>query len=214
MQRTIVSRVNELLLADAVAARTLLSEQGLTHIEPYLGSARSMSEAAARTGSSLRRTFYWTTRLCEVGLVRARREIRRGGRPIRLYQAVADSFRVRAEKLPVGLFESMMTDLNRGLIRSYEAAHPEVVFDSDVCVHRGAHESGVVVERSVARGAANAPSDALQSSFTTRLSPGDAARLRVELAELRDRWISRGSAAPSGHPAYLTVLTLTPLISE
>lgn len=94
-------------VTDPRAVKLLLSEQAMTYLEPYLGAPRSIGEAADRIGRTVQRTHYWTRRMLDVGLVEVVSTSRRAGRPIRRYQAVADSFRISATSLPVGLFESM-----------------------------------------------------------------------------------------------------------
>lgn len=201
-------------VTDPRTIKVLLSEQGLTYLEPYLEAACSMGQAAERTGRTIQRTHYWTRRLHDVGLVDVRATTRRPGRPIRRYQAVADSFRIPAQALPVGLFDSMTTVLNRALVRSFETAHPEIVYGGDVAIHRARNASGIVIERTTPAAGDNGPPDALQCSFTTRLGPADAAQLRAELAQLRDRWSAKTEPPTSGHPVYLSMLALAPLADD
>lgn len=198
-------------VTDPRAIRALLSEQAVNYLEPYLGATRSIGEAANQIGRTIQRTHYWTHRLLEVGLVEVRATVPRAGRPVRRYQAVADSFRITARALPVGLFESMMIVLNRALVRSFEAAYPGITYGGDLLIHRGRNASGIIVDRLPPAGADDGPADALLCSFTTRLSPDDAARLRAELAELRDRWCAKTIPRTDGQPLYLSVLAVTPL---
>lgn len=202
-----------MVIRDARRAAVLLTDQGMTYLAPYLGASRSIGEVARSTGTSLQRTFYWTMRLHEVGLIQVAATEARAGRPIRRYRAVADSFRVPADVLPLGWFDSLVTRLNRAMVRSYEAVHPAIVIDSDVWIHRGAHASGLTIER-VSRVKQVEPPDALHSSFTARLSPEDASEFRAELAELRDRWVARAACDSSGFATYLAMLALAPLAQD
>lgn len=201
----------EITVTDPRAVKVLLSEQAVTYLEPYLGTDRSIGEAAERIGRSVQRTHYWTRRMLDVGLVEVVHTSRRAGRPIHRYQAVADSFRISAQSLPVGLFESMLTTLNRALVRSFEAAYPDIAYGGDVLIRPAQNASGTILDRVAPDGSSDGPPDALQCSFTTRLSPDDAAQLRVELGELRDRWSAKTGHRASGQPLYLSVLALTPL---
>ncbi len=199
---------------DPKAIKVLLSEQALTYLEPYLGATRSIGEAAERIGRTLQRTHYWTHRLAAVGLLEVRGTVPRAGRPIRRYQAVADSFRIRAQSLPVGLFESMIAVPNRALVRAFQSTYPDVAYGADVWIHPGPGASGIILDRRLPDAAEEGPDDALLCSFTTRLTPDDARQLRTELAELRDRWTSKDSPRSSGHPLYLSFLALTPLSDD
>ncbi|MGH3448636.1 MAG: hypothetical protein ACRDP4_13535 [Nocardioidaceae bacterium] len=204
----------EMFVTDPRTIKVLLSEQALTFLEPYLGATRSISQAAERTGRSLQRTHYWTRRLHDVGLIEVRETALRPGLSIRRYQAIADSFRVPAHVLPVGLFDSMMTVLSRALVHSFETAHPEIAYGGDVSIHRARNASGIVIERTTPEVDDDGPADALQCSFTTRLAPEDAAQLRTELAQLRDRWSGKTEPVASGHPVYLSMLALAPLADD
>jgi DNA-binding transcriptional ArsR family regulator len=55
---------------------------------------RSLTDLQHLTGASLAKLHYHVTRLLDAGLLRVSRERARGGRPIRLFRAVARSFLV------------------------------------------------------------------------------------------------------------------------
>lgn len=99
-------------------------------------------------------------------------------------------------------------------MRSFEAAYPDIAYGGDVLIHPAQNASGTILDRVAPDGSRDGPPDALQCSFTTRLSPDDAAQLRAELDELRDRWSAKSGNRTSGQPSYLSVLALTPLSDD
>lgn len=79
-------------VADPRAARLLADPSWRLWIEPFLGRASGIAEAAARLDRPLDAVRYRVRRMHELGLLEIIGERRRAGRPVRLYRTVADGF--------------------------------------------------------------------------------------------------------------------------
>ena len=78
---------------------------------------RSLTDLQRLTGQTLPKLHYHVTRLLAAGLLRVSRAQARGGRPIRLFQAVAESFLVPQEFLGELPGEAMAAEL-RNLLQA------------------------------------------------------------------------------------------------
>lgn len=200
-------------VTDPKAVKVLMAEQAGLYLEAYLGQTRSVSEAADHVERSVQRVHYWTRRFLDVGLVEVVEVVQRPGRPIRRYRCIADEFVIPAVALPPGTFEAQMQEMNRGLTWAFTRNFPELVHGGDLRIHRTEPSAaGITYDRGVAGG--DVPEDAIQSSFTMRLSRAEAARLRAELTALRDRWIAIGAERGAGRAAYLSVVAIAPMPDE
>lgn len=200
-------------ISDPRTVKLLLAERAGRYLEAYLGSVRSVSEAAAHVERSLQRTHYWTRRFLDAGLVEAVEVVRRKGRPIQRYSCVADEFVIPAKALPPGTFEAQMQELHRGLTGAFERSYPDLVYGGDLHIHRAdPSNAGITYDRAGPDG--DLPKDAVQSSFTMRLTRAEASRLREELMALRDRWIAIGAERGGDRTAYLSVVAVAPLPEE
>jgi DNA-binding transcriptional ArsR family regulator len=108
------------VVRDPAAARWLLRPSVLRRIEPFLGRARSVSEAAAVTGEKPNTVLRRVARLQQLGLVEVVETVRRAGRPIRRYRTTADVFFVPFEATGADDLEGAMAErdaYHEGLLR-------------------------------------------------------------------------------------------------
>ncbi len=197
-------------ISDAHVVKLLLAEEAGRYLDAYMGRVRSVSEAAVQVERSMQRTHYWTQRFQDAGLVEVAEVIRRKGRPIRRYRCVADEFVIPAKALPPGTFEAQMQEINRGLTSAFARSYPDLVYGGDLHIRRTSPtDVGITYDRAASEG--DLPEDAVQSSFTMRLTRHEARQLRDELIELRDRWIAIGAGRDADRTAYLSVVAVAPV---
>ena len=82
----------ELRVETPEAARRLLEPATLKVLSPFVGRSRAASEVARELRVPLNTLLYQLNRLLEVGLIEVVGEVRRAGRAMKRYQAVADTF--------------------------------------------------------------------------------------------------------------------------
>lgn len=68
-------------------ARLLSDAAALRHLKPFMGRTRSVSQAAREIGVSTERMMYRVRQFEKAGLLTPAGEVRRAGRPMRLYHA-------------------------------------------------------------------------------------------------------------------------------
>lgn len=98
------------VITDPHAAAALMDPEKLRHIAPFIGTEKSVSEAANEIGERPNTTLKRVRRFVELGLIRVAREAPRAGRAIKLYRSVAQVYFVPfeatgAESLEAGLAE-------------------------------------------------------------------------------------------------------------
>jgi DNA-binding transcriptional ArsR family regulator len=95
---------------DEEAARWLLRPASVRQIEPFLGVASSVSEAAEATGEKPNTVLRRVQRLRRLGLLEVAETIARRGRPIRRYRTTAEVFFVPFEATGADTLESVMAE--------------------------------------------------------------------------------------------------------
>lgn len=81
-----------LVVRDPAAARYLVRPSGLRQLEPFLGTARSVSEAAAVTREKPNTVLRRVARLQRLGLLEVAETVPRTGRPVRRYRTTAELY--------------------------------------------------------------------------------------------------------------------------
>lgn len=196
------------VVESAEVASVLASGRGTSYLGPYFDRPTSIAEAARELSRPLSRVHYWTHRWHDLGILVVHDVAARKGRPIRRYRTVADVIEVPPELLPHTLFESQMARDTRELVAALGAAVPEVVHGGLLRIHKPAGLRGVNVDRTLGD-VTRMPSDALQSSFGLTLDKHQAEQLRLELEELRTRWLRKSGR--SGRSSHLVALALAPV---
>jgi hypothetical protein len=99
----------ELTLPDA--ASFFLDANKVSHLQPFLLSEHSLSDAAKVLGLSKTRTSYWLTKMLELSLIEQVRVEKRGKHNVPIYRSRAEIFKIPLEAIPVESDEMLM-DIN------------------------------------------------------------------------------------------------------
>ena len=137
----------------------------------------SLTELRRISGETLPKLHYHITRLLEAGLLRVSREQARGGRPIRFFRAVADSFLVPQEFLGELPGEAMAAEM-RNLLQQGRG---------DVSLRYAADERGGF-RMTLVRDEAGPSPRALELWQVFRLTRQQRDALAKELRELFERY--------------------------
>jgi DNA-binding transcriptional ArsR family regulator len=108
-ERRIADRAQAAVLENPLRARLLLA---------CVAEERSLSDLQRLAGQTLPKLHYHVTRLLDAGLLRVSREQARGGRPIRFFRAVAESFLVPQKFLGELPGEAMAAEMRTLLQRN------------------------------------------------------------------------------------------------
>ena len=91
-----------------VQARLLTDPTSRALLEPFIGSEKSVTQAAAEIGCSVQRLLYRIRQFQEAGLLEETRQEPRAGRPIRVYRAVAGGFHIPFALTPFADMEALI----------------------------------------------------------------------------------------------------------
>ena len=91
-----------------VQARLLTNPTSRSLLEPFIGSEKSVTQAAIELGCSVQRLLYRVRQFQEAGLLEQTRQEPRSGRPIRVYWAVADGFHIPFAFTPFADMEALI----------------------------------------------------------------------------------------------------------
>lgn len=189
---------------------------------PFLARELTASQAASETGRDLNAVLYRLRQFLAAGLVKVVREIKRAGRPIKVYRSTADAYFVPYEFTPFASLEERMMDQLlphlRERVRSAARRLQEAGVSGQLLYR---DEKGETWMESA--GESTGPADWLDPDrgvgldFMThvRLSDADARRLQGALYETFERFV-RGSPsevtpAEPGTRLYDFSVSLLPL---
>ena len=96
------------IISDPKTADTLLNPITLRQLEPFLGEAKTVSEAAQETQQKANTVLARVKRFVTLGLLEVAFEEKRGGRAVKHYRSVADMFFVPYEASTAESLERMM----------------------------------------------------------------------------------------------------------
>lgn len=183
-EKRIGNRAQAAALENPLRARLLMA---------CVAQERSLSELHRLTGDTLPKLHYHVARLLGAGLLKVGREQARGGRPIRLYRAVAEGFLVPQEFLHDLPGETMAAELRNLLQSSRDDVSLRYTSDS-----RGSLRVALVREE----GAPSPKSIELWQVF--RLDEQQRDSLARELKELFERYARAdcGSHTVLAHAAF------------
>lgn len=95
-------------VTDPEQARLLTDAAVFDMFEPFLARDRTASQAASETGRDLNSVLYRLRQLVAAGLVHVVQELKRAGRPIKVYRSVHDAYFVPYEVTPFASVEERM----------------------------------------------------------------------------------------------------------
>lgn len=144
----------------------------------------SIGEAAARTGTDLKRVHHHVVRLHGLGLLRVASVRRRAGRAIKLYQTIAPAFFVPDEAAPAPFGERLARELREALAAERSRSSAEgMLFSLD--------SNGEPIARTIREdGPSGHPGEMWQ---LLRLRPAEATALSEELRRVLRRYEGRAS---------------------
>ncbi|WP_221088095.1 ArsR/SmtB family transcription factor [Deinococcus aquaedulcis] len=205
------------MLPDAFTARTpeqarlLLAEDALDVLGPLVPQALSASEVARRCGRPLKTTHHHLTRLLGAGLVTVAGERPRDGRPIKLYRAVARTFRVPFALTPHATVEELLARV--GTVFVQEVTHELArLFAGDsgtelIMATDALGQLGMSVAPQTLSGAP--PHGAVGNMGRRTLTPQSQRELETRLRDLLawvDGQATADQAAPGAQPCLLGLL--------
>ncbi len=210
-------------VTDARAGRLLSDPDWIRYLEPFLGRASGIAEAARAIGRPLDAVRYRVRRMHEAGLLEVVAERRRAGRPVRLYRAVADGFVVPFEATPFADLEERLTEAiaadGRRFARSAARALRAGGFEGRR-IYRApdgsVHQEAAVDDAAVAAAAVADPVESL--SLEARLPRSAARRLLQEMIALARRAeeleVAPGDDAHGPVRRYRIGLQIVPLADD
>ncbi len=201
------------VVSDPVQAALLCGRSSVEALRPFLMGERSLTEAARDLEVRPSTLAYWVPRFLDAGLIREVRRVARAGRPIRVYRATADEFRVPFALVPPEAHERFVERTRRQVYDEFLDALTRAEPDVDrwgLAVGIDAAD-GQLSLRLDLPGAADEPGrPGRQRSYDIwtelDLRVEDAVRLRSELVDLVERY--RKLSGRGGR--HLVHLGLTP----
>ncbi len=136
--------------------------------------AHSITELAKLTGVELKRLHYHVIALEDLGLLRVKEVVKRAGRPVKKYRAVATAFFVPTALMRSGPTEQLRTELYERLTQHRDLSMEGVLFYED--------ETGRPIMRAV-RLADNRQSMGGELWWQLNLSPKQVASLRKDIED-------------------------------
>lgn len=191
-------------------------------LRPFLARELTASQAVAETGRDLNAVLYRLRQFVAAGLVRVVREVKRTGRPIKVYRSTHDAYFVPYEFTPFASLEERMLDQLLPHLRERVRSAARRLQEEGVSgqlLYRD--ESGETWMESAAESEGLAdwldPRRSVGLDFMThvRLTDAEARRLQEALYETFERFV-RGSAsevtpAQPGTRLYDFSVSLLPL---
>lgn len=212
------------VIHDLKAAELLIDAKARKFLAPFVGSERSVSEAAGLLGISTQALSYWVKKFLASDLLEQSRTKARPGRPIRYYRAPFEKAYVPFDVLPSETLEALIQEqdapwqrlLAKNLVRvgqdAFSSLHTWMVAvepdgRGELCIGIA---SSTTDEASLRQKLLPAEAPAILISMTSfHLSFEDAKQLQAELSELIDRYKQKRGPQP-----YLARIGLTPIITE
>lgn len=97
-------------VTDPEQARLLTDPDTQRLFRPFLARERTVSQVSAETGSDLSAVLYRVRQYLAEGLLRVVREVKRPGRPIKVYRSVHDAYFIPYEVTPFATLEERMLE--------------------------------------------------------------------------------------------------------
>jgi hypothetical protein len=101
------------IIINSEAADVLMNPKTLRHLEPFLGTACTIKQAAEQTSQKANTVLARAKRFLALDLLTVVKEEKRGGRAIKHYQSTAEVFFVPYEVTTAESLETMMAERDR-----------------------------------------------------------------------------------------------------
>ena len=200
------------------AAATLMDPAKLRHLAPFIGSEKSITQAADESGERPNTTLKRVQRYIELGLVEVAREVPRAGRATKLYRSVAQVYFVPfeatgAESLEAGLAERDAY-YERLLRRNVVRARLDSIGTWGTRIYRDARgrlqvQTAVTPDANVTSLDPGAPAVLSAWRDGVMLEFEDAKALQAELFATLQRYLRK-----SGPQRYVVHVAMAPVLDE
>ena len=204
------------LITDPEAAAVLMDPGKLRHIAPFIGSEKSIGQAAEESGESPNTTLKRVKRYLELGLVTVAREVPRAGRPIKLYRSVAQVYFVPFEATGAESLEAGMAERDafyeRLLRRNVVRARIETIGNWGTRIYRDGRgrlqvQTAVTPDANVTSLDKSAPAVLSAWRDGVMLEFEDAKALQAELFATLQRYLRK-----SGPQRYVVHVAMAPVL--
>ena len=132
---------------DPMQVDLLLNLNAMRHFAPFVRGPRTLGEAAAELSVPPSTLAYWTGRLQRVGLLEVVERRPRAGKPIPVYRATANEYRIPLGSMSPGTKEEFMNSGRRKVFDRFVTAVDRTLekFFSDGIAVRGHPERGIEI---------------------------------------------------------------------
>ncbi|MEJ2288110.1 MAG: ArsR family transcriptional regulator [Deinococcales bacterium] len=204
------------VVRDPAAAELLMNPTTLRQLAPFLGEARSVTEAAADSGDLPNTVLKRVERFLAAGLLQVAETVPRRGRPIKRYRTSADLFFVPFEVTAAESLEASLAERDayweRLLRRNVVRARMEALGTWGTRVYRDARgrlqvQTAVTPEANATTLDAGAPAVLSSWRDSVMLDFEDAKALQREMFELLMRYEQK-----RGAQRYIVRLGLAPVL--
>ena len=193
--------IESLVITDPDVAAFISDRDRGRHLDPFLATERTVSEAAEELGVTPQRMHYWVRRMVDMALVLPVRSEVRGRNRTTVFRSSADSFHLPLEVLPTSDFETLELHFQpiwRQFLKSVVAAGRKYADGWRVTYQRTEHRPAFHIEPATMP-ASEVP--LLNAWVRLELGPNQARELNTELAALLARYLKQ-PASGNAH-AYL-----------
>lgn len=204
------------IITDPQAAAALMDPGKLRHIAPFIGTEKSIRQAAEESGESPNTTLKRVRRFMELGLVSVARQVPRAGRPIKLYRSAAQVYFVPFEATGAESLEAGMAERDgyyeRLLGRNVVRARIETIGNWGTRIYRDGRgrlqvQTAVTPDANVTSLDKAAPAVLSAWRDGVMLDFEDAKALQAELFSTLQRYLRK-----SGPQRYVVHVAMAPLL--
>lgn len=183
--------IESLVITDPDVAAFISDRHRGRHLDPFLATERTVSEAAEELGVSPQRMHYWVKRMVDMGLVLPVRSEVRGRSRTAVFHSSADSYHLPLDVLPTSDFETLELHFQpiwRQFLRSVVAAGRKYADGWRVTYRRTEGRPAFHIEPATLP-ASDVPF--LNAWVRLELGPSQARELNSELAALLARYLKQ-----------------------
>jgi hypothetical protein len=206
------------IITDKDAASALMDPSALRHLAPFIGTQKSVSQAAEESGERPNTTLKRVRRFMELGLLEVAREVPRAGRPIKLYRSVAQVYFVPFEATGAESLEAGMAERDgyyeRLLRRNVVRARIDTIGNWGTRIYKDGRgrlqvQTAVTPDANVTSLDRSAPAVLSAWRDGVMLEFEDAKALQAELFSTLQRYLRK-----SGPQRYIVHVAMAPLLES